>query len=187
MIKQTMHDPLAAARILDRHLGQGVDYWIQYLRDDRQSTVASRNDSAEVNWIFDDTDIWYDERELYAFIAKRHPKALGIGSTTSYGSAPSNFFVSVAVDYVRAAQLVVEVSAEGEVFQLSSTQARLLAQALTDGAKYCDSHVYKVIEKKVQVRKHGAKGTGDAELDKLLRDLGPRVDSKRQRSRKRRR
>jgi len=166
-------DTESAAGFLAEHLGKGFDYWLRFLKKDQKR--AEKNRDIQI-WGIDYGIVCYDLSDIYRFIARRNPTALGFRPHTFYEECVrgSTFLPSVRVQcrYDEDCRLVVRVDVDdfyGDPI-LSSKTARKLGQELIDAANYCDSH-YLDFEKWVVVRKPEA-----PEASSLISMIKAKVD-----------
>lgn len=132
-----------AASILAKHLGKGFEHWVKYLKRDQRRSEKNREFPL---WAILHGERYYDLSDIYRFVARRNPTALGFPAHGEHEECAvgSTFMPNVTVQcrYDERCRLVVRVDVDdyyGDPI-LSPETARKLGQQLIDAARYCDSH-----------------------------------------------
>lgn len=141
MLVGHMLDPNLAARLLCANLGRTADYWLLFLREERHPRIDPKD------WAIPFTEFegefWYDEGELYRFIARSRSEGFSI--TEEQVEAISFYCEPRAdIDYQNKCRFVMYLAfPQGHVRPwLSINDARELAKSLINTADWCDRHRY---------------------------------------------
>jgi len=152
---QRMRDSRSAARLLHHHLGETVEHWIDYLRQDRAEAFDSPEECG-IPWIHERGEFYYAEADLYGYVHLHNPTALGLDDRFGAVERSRNSFectVEVDVDFAHRGRLMVhlftEKTCEGARPWLTPDAARVLANKLETAAAECEQYHYDFLEGKL--------------------------------------